>query len=379
MPPKRNAPTGGSQPASQRRRRRDDSEDEEDGAARGGLRADDLSQKARLLVRLALFNEYKKTALRRELITKTIIPDNHRAFVPVLEAARKILRQTCGMDLVEIRQKYKRGDEIDSQTAPAQQTQRKGKQRALNAIDEEEEESEEEPDQQSAAAASKGKKGPGTKVYILQNILPAELLKAANTPHPLPLFGDDDRRDNDLVSIDMGSLIRYETGENMALLGIRTLILCLIMVHDRVMHDDHLHAMLKRVNLQRDTILPFKAPESHQSVLTLDRYLELLERQNYLEKHKSNTNADGKQEIEWRWGSRELEFSEKAAAEFIAKLFFVDEEEDEITSDDEDVPRRNRNGQRTQPGGRRGERKLAQQKLKTDLEKAAGGPLGGQL
>ena len=47
---------------------------------------------------------------------------------------------------------------------------------------------------------------------------------------------------------------------------------------------DHLHALLRRLNLQRETILPYTSPDSKEQPMTLDRYLDLLDRQHYLEK-----------------------------------------------------------------------------------------------
>jgi MAGE family. len=82
-------------------------------------RSQDLSRKANDLVRLALFTEHKRTPLRREDISKkgtlyfylsplvrwymTVLGSNPRSFNQVLEAAQKILRNTFGMELVELR------------------------------------------------------------------------------------------------------------------------------------------------------------------------------------------------------------------------------------------------------------------------------------
>ena len=47
---------------------------------------------------------------------------------------------------------------------------------------------------------------------------------------------------------------------------------------------DHLHALLRRLNLERETILPYTSPDSKEQPMTLDKYLDLLDRQLYLEK-----------------------------------------------------------------------------------------------
>jgi len=56
--------------------------------------------------------------------------------------------------------------------------------------------------------------------------------------------------------------------------------------------------------------------------MTLDKYLDLLDKQQYLEKVKIVSqvgNADAAQ-FEWRWGNREAELSEKAVQEWVTRL-----------------------------------------------------------
>lgn len=82
---------------------------------------------------------------------------------------------------------------------------------------------------------------------------------------------------------------------------------------------DHLHALLKRLNLYRETVLPYTSSDSKEPPLTLDKYLSELEKAKYLEKRTTPgvNGAEDKATIEWRIGSREIEFSESAAAQFI--------------------------------------------------------------
>lgn len=87
-------------------------------------------------------------------------------------------------------------------------------------------------------------------------------------------------------------------------------------------HVDHLHALLRRLNLERETILPYNSPDNKEPSMTLDKYLDLLAKQNYLEKTKI-MGPGGQEEgavVEWRWGNREAEFSERAAAQFIEAM-----------------------------------------------------------
>lgn len=87
--------------------------------------------------------------------------------------------------------------------------------------------------------------------------------------------------------------------------------------------SDHLHALLRRLNLYRETVLPYASKDTTDPHLTLDKYLELLAKYQYLEKIK-NLGPMGQPEggtIEWKWGSREAEFSSKAAAKFMEEMY----------------------------------------------------------
>lgn len=86
---------------------------------------------------------------------------------------------------------------------------------------------------------------------------------------------------------------------------------------------DHLHALLRRLNLHRETVLPYASKDTTDPHLTLDKYLELLAKYQYLEKIK-NPGPMGQAEggtVEWKWGSREAEFSSKAAAKFMEEMY----------------------------------------------------------
>ena len=166
---------------------------------------------------------------------------------------------------------------------------------------------------------------------------------------PRPLPRDPDDRDDEETIPDSGALTRWEKSDgtgsgNVALLGIRTLVLSLVMCMGRVISDgecfslrdisklqitlictvlDHLHALLRRLNLNRETILPYSSKDSKEPHMTLDRYLDLLAKQGYLDKIKvpaPNRLEEGAS-FEWRWGTRPMvEFSEKAAAAFIQQV-----------------------------------------------------------
>jgi hypothetical protein len=65
-------------------------------------REQDLKKRATDLVRLALFQEERRTPLRRDEISKKGMGSQRGAFKAVFEEAQNILRGTIGMELVEL-------------------------------------------------------------------------------------------------------------------------------------------------------------------------------------------------------------------------------------------------------------------------------------
>lgn len=278
-----------------------------------------------------------------------------------------------------------------------------------------------------------------------------------NEPRAMPGFpieNDEYKEDGDTPG--SGALLRWEKGDggigHVALLGVRTVILSLILCSGRMIQDgkffslpplqrqrrdvheetrltiDDLHALLKRLNLYRDTVLPFTSSDSKDPPMTLDKYLNELDKLKYLEKRTipGPNGSEGGATIEWRWGSREVEFTEAAAAQFIEDMWvfvpfllahlyrdpnspsaqhssvpastptfissqlsiitpfrpstphslrtdlsFEADEDDSDSEDETDV----RRGQRDKEA----EREKKKRKLKEDITKAAGSELAGEL
>ncbi|WOO78544.1 uncharacterized protein LOC62_02G002091 [Vanrija pseudolonga] len=401
MPPRRGQP---SQSQSQRprvseRRQATESSGEEDddrqqAAAGNGNSAEHKALGAQI-VRLALFSEYRRQPLRREVIVKTVMPNNPRAFQPALQEAQALLRSTFGMELYELRPKRK-GDGEDeatqAQTQAQTQTQRrKGKGRAREGEGEEDEdEVDEDGAQTQGQTQTQSRKR--TNMWILRSTLAPGLLAGMSNPEPLPLPDEVDEQQTAELQEDSGALLRWDKGDgtgvgHVGLLGVRTVILALILVRNRKIEDNELHAYLRRLNLTRDTVLPYHSEDSKEPPLTLDKYLELLTKLNYLEKvglqmfnrtrshtqvvTRSTAGPAEPSKIEWRWGSREAEFSEKAAAEFIVGIVFEGEESD---SEDEAPVRGRRAAADDEP---RLTREQKRARLLKNVEKAAGEPLAG--
>ncbi|WWC63856.1 uncharacterized protein I303_106461 [Kwoniella dejecticola CBS 10117] len=398
MPPKR-PNTYASQGSSQRRRLTqvalsDSSEEDDDyngevngqanGAHRngesstqpssGGLKDNEINIRAGQLARFALFQEYKKTLIRRPDIIKNVLPNNARAYNAVFLRAQTILRNTVGCELVEVRPRGKGA----AQNGEVQATQNGGKDKGKGRARQNGNNEEDENDDEAAPTQSK-KSSSSTNAYILRSILPPRLLAAMSNPSPLPLEPEAE----DAAGEDFGALLAWDKGDgtssgHIALLGIRTVILAIVMTMGRVIADDVLHAYLRRLNLKRDTILPYSSPDSKEPYLTLDKYLDLLAKQNYLEKVRipGHGHGEGGDTFEWKWGQREVEFSEKDAATFIEQITLG--EEDEESSSEEEDQDRDRDRRRRRNGQEKVDRKAKRNKLKADIAKAAGGELTGK-
>lgn len=87
----------------------------------------------------------------------------------------------------------------------------------------------------------------GTRSYILRSVLAPELISGMTRPHPLPYY-EEDRQDSNIVAdseTDSGALLRWDKADptpagHIALLGIRTVILCLILAQGRVIEEREL-------------------------------------------------------------------------------------------------------------------------------------------
>lgn len=126
-----------------------------------------------------------------------------------------------------------------------------------------------------------------SKTYIVRSALPAALIAEMTKPNPLPM--PEDEAATEAAQADSGAVLQWEKADAsqtgaLGLLGIRTVILCIILSLGRSVPDDQLHSLLRRLGLHRDTVLPYASKDGTGEKLTLDKYLELLARKRYLEK-----------------------------------------------------------------------------------------------
>lgn len=174
--------------------------------------------------------------------------------------AQIILRTKFGMELVEMRARPKPGQ--PGQAAETQATQRKDKGKGRQGNGDDDEDSD-DADGEAAAQAGKRQKGgfrrrrdscglmvvlvKGSGNYILRSVLPEAVIASMSDPKALPMLNSAGERLVDPTADgeeaeDSGALLRWEKGDgtasgHVALLGIRTVILCLVLANERVIQD----------------------------------------------------------------------------------------------------------------------------------------------
>ncbi|KAL1744729.1 MAGE family-domain-containing protein [Schizophyllum fasciatum] len=288
----------------------------------GGL--DDLTLKANALVRLALFSENKRSALRREEIAKKVLGGSARQFGAVLAIAQRILRDTFGMELVELPSKAalekEAGADKDADLEEAQK----------------------------ATGVKKRAAAAGSKSYILRSTLDPLIIEYAALSDSQIIEQEaaempSDDEDDDAVTKRYGSIISWSQCDQLGAIGITYVILALILGSGRVMNDIDLRAALRRLNLDADVHLSGLA--THDKV-PIDAFLAHLARQGYVERaavgEPKRAGKGGKRgrptqgadeegaQYEWRWGTRALcEVGERKVAQFVGEFMAGGEEDEE--------------------------------------------------
>ncbi|KDQ58128.1 hypothetical protein JAAARDRAFT_257770 [Jaapia argillacea MUCL 33604] len=311
---------------SQRARRgRQDDDDDEDGDEGDGMDVDEetgeneLTRKANELVRLALFTEQKRSALRKDDINKKVLGSNTRQFNVVLAEAQKILKKTFGMDLVELRSRAGLDGEATAGAAAESGTGLKKK----------------------AASA-------GSKTYILRSTLSPTLIELASVTHESILeeeaadaafTGNDD---DETPIRNYGSILSWSTGDQLGTVGVLYVILGLILLSGKSIGDMDLRTHLKRLRLPPTSTLSL-TPLSAHSTIPIEAYLNQLTRQGYLDRFSTSASkskpsatqtgakrlrgtqgggGDGEgASFEWKWGPRAMsEVGELGVAKFVLEF-----------------------------------------------------------
>lgn len=178
----------------------------------------------------------------------------------------------------------------------------------------------------------------------------------------------------------------------------------------RAMTTEQLMSYLRRLHLTPTSSITVPL-SSRPTTVTLASYLTLLMKQHYLEKAKSVTavamqgvgsaatqaaqkaGEGGEIGMEWRWGARsEVEFGEIAIARFMKDVYVggnklrgvannelaSDSEEGSAESDEDEAAKRKAAKKNTKANGGTGkELNKSEEKILSEIQKAAGDPLQG--
>ncbi|KAH9014476.1 MAGE-domain-containing protein [Lactarius hengduanensis] len=304
-------------------------DDDEPGANETGT---DLKKRATDLVRLALFQEQRRMPLRRDEISKKVMGSQRSAFKAVFYEAQSILRNTFGMELVEL---PTRAATHDATAGQDRGQDKAGTQNGENA-----------GERQKVTGLKKKAVSQGSKTYILRSTLdPALIERAALTNKRIfeveAADAPDDVADAEPGTRTYGSLIAWNSADQLAALGILYVILALVLVSGKVISDMDLRLLLRRLRLRPPTQIALPAHTPHRT-LTFDAYLTQLQRQGYLDRTRigaggaaqkrrrggvgaTQAGGGGGEENdavwEWRWGPRAAaEIGEAAVARFVAEF-----------------------------------------------------------
>ncbi|KAG8844901.1 hypothetical protein FRB96_002790 [Tulasnella sp. 330] len=298
---------------------------------------DELQRLSKNIVRLALSMTGKRAKLTRSDINAHALPPKSKAFNAAFIGAQKILRNTFGMELVEMMSRTER-DKLG----------------------------EEAPREEGGA---KRKSQASSKSYVLRSTLPPALIKVASAKdndlltaeiqdlRDLGLVGDNE--DDDAREGPLGSLLAWKSVESLALTGVLQLILCLILVNGRSIPEPQLKNQLKHFHLHWSSSFPMPAHHTEKEI-TLDAYLTRMKNEEMLDyitvstmggggatqasatqhRRKSRVTADEGQVVEWKWGVRaHAEISEESVAQFMTsfmKTQWKDEQEALLAQDEDD-------------------------------------------
>lgn len=224
-----------------------------------------LNTAIKKLVRLALSTEYSRTPLRRLDISQKILAEtsHSRSFKQVFAGAQKVLRETFGMQLVELPSREKTS--LKDRRTQAAATQRL-------------------ESQQAGSSSSSG-----SKSWILISILP-ETYKT----HPL---------------IATPSLAPSAAAES-SYTALYTFIVTLIYLNAGALSEGRLERYLKRVNLETYTPLE----------ISTDKLMARMLREGYVERRRDHSS--GEEVIEWVVGPRgKVEVGEKGVVGLVKTVY----------------------------------------------------------
>ncbi|KAK4700416.1 hypothetical protein P7C70_g5830, partial [Phenoliferia sp. Uapishka_3] len=265
------------------------------------------------ITRHALFCESNRKPFKPEDVRKTILTQYPRAFPDLFPAVKSNLRRHLGMELVKMRQK-------------------------------------------------EGGKGQ-VLAYILRSTLPSSIIRdmVERDDKLLPEPNGDEQPEDRyelllhefMAEEGYARDVKKEEGGAYGVIGV---ILALILVSGKVLGEDQLIVYLKKVFPDGlEAIIPASfasrpVPKDKENGLSMQKFLNQLASQGYLEKGKSGTGAtqgksqknqqqSGDPTVEWKWGARaETEIGEVGVARFVQTIYESKAGERADSEEDEEMP-----------------------------------------
>jgi len=269
------SPSASPQPPRRRRRSTSTSSSSASDAEESSPETQSMSRETALvkkLVRLALSTEYSRTPLRRSDISKVFTDAHSRQFKPVFASAQKILRETFGMQLVELPSREKTTLK-DRRTQATQNAARREK----------------ESQKDTQSKAPNGSNTSGSKSWILTSTLPAAYKHS-------PIITTPTRAPSQFAESTYTALY--------------TFILSLIYLNNGAIPENKLERYLKRVNADEFTPLD----------MSLEKLLAKMSREGYMEKRRDTST--GEEVVEWVVGPRgKVEVGAKGVAGLVKSVY----------------------------------------------------------
>ncbi|EDP42966.1 hypothetical protein MGL_2562 [Malassezia globosa CBS 7966] len=285
-------------------------------AAARSLGEPGVRRRAQDLVRLAVFTEYDRMPIKRDIIIKNVIgKEASRAFPVILACAQQILRLTFGFELVEMRAKGTENPLLAEQTSLLDERAGSKRRRTDN----------DNTQSRKTSAASHG--------YVLRSTLPAEVIQFMTTSGPPVPPSDQSSRDAPHARNDLPMLDWQASEGELGITGLLFVVLGLILVSGRQASDTRIRSCLAQLSLSIDRPLPkalhpLGSGTHEQGSHTLDTFLQQAQRRGYLERVRVASAAETSSQAcdwEWRWGARaEIEIGEHAVAAFMVDVYHQD-------------------------------------------------------
>ena len=280
-----------------------------------------LNSSVKKLIRLALATEYSRQPLRRADISAKVLQDadstststsgpaGRSTFKHCFAAAQAILRETFGMELVELPSREKTS--LKDRRAKATQTQQ-----TRGAVA--------DGETQAETQTAGGKAAAGSKSWILTSVLPATYRTSMTRTATRGATNSTISNNTTQQPLLLPSAPTSSSTSESTYTALYTFILSLIYLNANSLPTTKLDRYLGRVNLE--TYSPLEG-------LSVERLMARMMREGYVEKRKEG--GPGEEEVYWVVGPRgRVEVGERGVVGLVRGVYGVSGEEAGAAADD---------------------------------------------